>query len=61
LRFGTIEEADYFFRESYYRTDNPENYKVVPMKITYELETEVEENVQQVGDDRKDSGSASGF
>jgi hypothetical protein len=36
-RFGSVEEAEYYFKESYYRTDKPDQYEVVPMTITYEL------------------------
>jgi hypothetical protein len=39
-RFSSQEEAEHFFKESYYKADKPEEYRAVPMKITYELEVE---------------------
>jgi hypothetical protein len=36
-RFESIEEANHFYRDSYYKVDDPENYFVVPIKISYEL------------------------
>lgn len=45
--FYTKEEAEHFFKNSYYKTDKPDDYEVVPMRITYELESEVNPNVPQ--------------
>jgi hypothetical protein len=38
-RFQTPEEAEHFYKESYYKADRPEEYHVVPIKITYEMES----------------------
>ncbi|GAB7057391.1 hypothetical protein JCM16163A_41400 [Paenibacillus sp. YK5] len=43
-RFGTEEEANHFYRDSHYKAVDPENYTVLPMKITYELESVEYEN-----------------
>lgn len=41
VRFSSEEDAKHFYKESYYKADRPEEYHVVPIKITYELEVEV--------------------
>lgn len=38
-RFFSEEEALQFLTQSYYKTTNPELYHIVPIKITYELES----------------------
>lgn len=39
FRFYTEEEATHFITTSYYKTSHPELYHIVPIKITYELES----------------------
>lgn len=47
-RFYTEEDAIQFMTNSYYRTTSPELYHIVPIKITYELES-VEDADQKSG------------
>ncbi|MFB0847298.1 hypothetical protein [Paenibacillus oleatilyticus] len=39
-RFHTVGEANHFYKESHYRVSDPENYTVVPIKITYERDVD---------------------
>lgn len=53
VRFKTREEAEFFFTESFYRADKPEEYRARVIKITEELEDELSEREHE--DIRKSS------
>lgn len=56
-RFNTEEEANHFYRDSHYRAPDPQNYRAVPMTITYELEVHHEQGEALSKNDRGHEGS----
>lgn len=56
VRFKTREEAEFFFTESFYRTDKPEEYRVRVIRIQEELEEERDEQSAVIHEDDKCHG-----
>ena len=54
-RFLNEEQVNVYLRESRYRPDNPEEFRLVQVKQTIE---EVQEDVQEVGEHQKHSSRA---